>query len=175
MSYQLENKEMRWTKRGPTKNTRIGFNNDAVDIVMDEVSIFLALNGGDIVVVDRQTIKIEKTIVTRLSRIQMIRISSILVFAGDLRNDRFGIGMEEHQFHSLYCFFRFYNPGSPSVCVYHRKKGHLVTTISFKAGLSINHLITGWPPLLLVSHSSYSDRETSLTSYLSVYSLEIMV
>eukprot|EP00091_Calanus_sinicus_P004977 TRINITY_DN15336_c0_g1_i1.p1 TRINITY_DN15336_c0_g1~~TRINITY_DN15336_c0_g1_i1.p1 ORF type:complete len:114 (+),score=22.70 TRINITY_DN15336_c0_g1_i1:436-777(+) len=92
---------------------------------MDETSIVVGFKSGDLVMVARGTLEIERTIETRLVRIRKLGLSPDFIYAGDLRNDRLE---------------RFYNPGSPSVCIYHRASGSLAHILSFQGvSPSTNH------------------------------------
>ena len=64
------------------------FKDPAVDIVIDETSIVVGFKSGDLAIVARDTLEIERTIETRLVRIRKLGISPRFIYAGDLRNDR---------------------------------------------------------------------------------------
>ena len=77
-----------------------------------------------------------------------------------------------YQIQNQKIYFRFYNPGSPSVCIYFRCTGSLAHVLSFQGGLSINQILPGLDNFTIVSHSFYSDTDTSFTTCLSVYRLQ---
>jgi len=125
--------------------------------VMDEAAIVVGFKSGDIVLVGRRTLTIEKTIKTHLSRMHKLAVSPNYIFAGNSRNDR------------------FYNPGSPSVCIYQKESGTLAHTLSFQGGLSINQILPAFDNYAIISHSSYSNTDTAFTTCLSVYKLNEII
>ena len=87
MTIRLAKLHQRW-EEGPVKTTTVDLKDPAVDVAMDETSIVVGFKSGDLVIVARDTLEIERTIETRLVRIRKLGLSPDFVYAGDLRNDR---------------------------------------------------------------------------------------
>ena len=87
MTLRLAKLHQRW-EEGPVKTTAVELKDPAVDVAMDETSIVVGFKSGDLVMVARDTLEIERTIETRLVRIRKLGLAPDFIYAGDLRNDR---------------------------------------------------------------------------------------
>jgi hypothetical protein len=84
MTLRLAKLHQRW-EEGLVKTTVVELKDPAVDVAMDETSIVVGFKSGDLVMVARDTLEIERTIETRLVR---LGLSPDFIYAGDLRNYR---------------------------------------------------------------------------------------
>ena len=88
MLLRLEKLNDRWID-GPTRKTILEFKDPVVDVAIDEGSIVIGLKTGNIVIADHNTLEIERTVETKLVRIQKLAVFQDFIYVGDLRNDRY--------------------------------------------------------------------------------------
>ena len=88
MLLRLEKLNDRWID-GPTRKKILEFKDPVVDVAIDEGSIVIGLKTGKIVIADHNTLEIERTVETKLVRIQKLAVFQDFIYVGDLRNDRY--------------------------------------------------------------------------------------